>query len=113
MVIPADAQNAETAAAALEALGEESWRTVTPVYCEVALKTKYFHDNESAQMFDLIMSGIQLNFGSVYQTNCIGQIGWLIRDLTKDFSSTYETNRNTYESALEKLLSDLKAVSER
>ncbi len=111
MVIPFDAQNANAAAAALEALCEESWRTVTPAYYEVTLKNKYFRDDESAQMFDLIMDGIQLNFGSVYQTTCIGSIGWLIRDLSKDFTSTYEANRNTYETAFEKLLSDLKTVS--
>ena len=113
MVIPADAQNSEAAAAALEALSEESWRTVTPAYYEVALKAKYFHDDESAQMFDLIMDGIQLNFGSVYQTRCIASIGWLIRDLEKEFSSTYAASAAKYEAALAKLLTDLEALGEK
>ncbi len=112
MTIPADSKNSEAAAAALEALCEESWRTVTPAYYEVALKAKYFHDDESAQMFDLIMEGIQLNFGSVYQTTCIDAIGWLIRDLSKDFASTYAANERKYEKALAKLLEDLEALSE-
>jgi len=111
MVIPADAVHADAAAAALEALCEESWRTVTPAYYEVALKSKYFHDDESAQMFDLIMDGIQLNFGSVYQTRCIASIGWLIRDLEKEFASTYAANASKYETALAKLLTNLEALN--
>ena len=112
MVVPSDSQKFDEACAALEALAEESYRSVTPTYYEVALGKKYFHDDESAQMFDLIMKGIKLNFGSVYQTRGIGKIGWIIRDLSVDFSSTYAANKTVYESELQKLLDGLKALSE-
>ena len=111
--IAADAVHADAAAAALEALCEESWRTVTPAYYEVALKSKYFHDDESAQMFDLIMDGIQLNFGSVYQTRCIASIGWLIRNLETEFASAYAASESKYETALDKLLTDLEALGKK
>ena len=112
MVIPSDSTKPDEAAAALEALAEESWRSVTPTYYEVALGAKYFHDDESAQMFDIIMKGIKLNFGSVYQTTQIGTIGWLIRDLSQEFSSTYAANKNKYETAMQNLLDGLKALGE-
>ena len=63
-------------------------------------------------MFVLIKKGIKLNFGSVYQTRGIGKIGWIIRDLSVDFSSTYAANKTVYESELQKLLDGLKALSE-
>lgn len=112
MVVPSDSQKFDEACAALEALAEESWRTVTPTYYEVALGKKYFHDDESAQMFDLIMKGIKLNFGSVYQTTQIATIGWLIRDLSQEFNSTYAANKSKYETAMQRLLDGLKALSE-
>lgn len=112
MVVPSDSQKFDEACAALEALAEESYRSVTPTYYEVALGKKYFHDDESAQMFDLIMKGIKLNFGSVYQTTQIGTIGWLIRDLSQEFSSTYAANKNKYETAMQNLLDGLKALGE-
>ena len=112
MVVPSDSQKFDEACAALEALAEESYRSVTPTYYEVALGKKYFHDDESAQMFDLIMKGIKLNFGSVYQTTQIGTIGWLIRDLSQEFNSTYAANKSKYESEMQKLLDGLKALSE-
>ena len=112
MVIPSDSTKPDEAAAALEALAEESWRSVTPTYYEVALGRKYFHDDESAQMFNLIMDGIKLNFGSVYQTRGIGKIGWLIRDLSAEFPSTYAANKSAYETALGKLLENLKKLGE-
>ena len=112
MVVPSDSQKFDEACAALEALAEESYRSVTPTYYEVALGKKYFHDDESAQMFDLIMKGIKLNFGSVYQTTQIATIGWLIRDLSQEFNSTYAANKSKYETAMAKLLDGLKALSE-
>ena len=58
------------------------------------------------------MKGIKLNFGSVYQTTQIGTIGWLIRDLSQEFSSTYAANKNKYETAMQNLLDGLKALGE-
>ncbi len=108
LAIPVDSRQVDAAAAALELLCEQSWRTVTPAYYETALKKKYFRDDESSQMFDMIMKGIKLNFGSVYQNKSIGAIGNLMRDLSKDFSSAYASSASKYETALATLLENLK-----
>ena len=111
MTIPVDSPSPDAAAAALEALGEESWRTVTPTYYEVALKAKYFHDDESSQMFDRIIDGVKMNFDTVYQSTGLGGISELIRDLSKDFSSTYAANEKKYMSSLASLLEDLEKLN--
>ena len=56
----------DTVAAVMEAMFSESYRTVTPALYETALKVKYSRDDESAQMFDLVMEGVLFNFGSIY-----------------------------------------------
>jgi hypothetical protein len=47
----------------LEALNSLSARTIIPAYYEVALKTKYARDDESAEMLDLIMSTLVVDIG--------------------------------------------------
>ena len=42
----------------LEALAAESYRTVTPIYYEMALKIKYVRDDISAIMIDLVREGV-------------------------------------------------------
>ena len=110
--IPVDAKAPEAADAAMECLCEESWRTVLPAYFETALKAKYLRDAESAQMFDLIMNGVHINFGSAYQKHCIGAIGELIRNLSLDFASTYASKEESFKTALADLLENLKKNGE-
>ena len=64
--IPSDCTDTDRAAAVIEALGSESYRTVTPAYFETALKVKYAQDTDTANMFDLIKSGISFDFGYIY-----------------------------------------------
>ncbi len=112
LAIPIDTKNADAADAAMEALCEQSWRTVMPAYFETAMKSKYLRDQESAQMFDLIMDGVHINFGSAYQKHCIGAIGELIRNLSLDFASTYASKEASFQSALADLLENLKKNGE-
>ena len=64
--LPKDCPDAERAAAVLEAFASESYRTVTPAYFEIALKTKYAADNDVSKVFDIIRGGIDFNFGYIY-----------------------------------------------
>ncbi|MDD4772831.1 MAG: hypothetical protein PHZ09_04420 [Eubacteriales bacterium] len=52
--------------AALEALAAESYKSLTPVYLDVALKNKYTRDEQSAEMIDLIRENIVSDFGFQY-----------------------------------------------
>ena len=91
--IPITIGDAEFVGAIIEAMAAEGYKKVTPAYYEVALKTKYTRDEESAEMIDLILDGRVFDFGYLYD-------GWnglafYLQNLlgfgkqTKDFSSYY------------------------
>jgi len=64
--IPVTSQNSELAAAALEALCAESYRSVTPAYFDTALKGKYSRDTETAEMLDLLMESINPDMATIF-----------------------------------------------
>ena len=64
--ITASTADPDAASAAMEALCEENYYTVSPAYFEVALKVKYSRDDESAQMFDIIRESASFDFGRLY-----------------------------------------------
>lgn len=109
IAVPKTNTRLDMTAAAIELFGQKNYESVTPVYYETVLKSKYFRDDESSQMLDLVMEGICLNFGSVYQRLGIAMIGDLMRDLPEDFASAYASKKTTYETALATLLEKLGA----
>lgn len=56
----------EMVGAFMEALASESYRTVTPAYYELALKTKYVSDEESVKMLDDIINNFYVDAGVLY-----------------------------------------------
>ncbi|MBE6612242.1 MAG: hypothetical protein E7632_07100 [Ruminococcaceae bacterium] len=54
------------AGAVMEALSSQNYKTVTPAYYEVALKTKYTTDDESSRMYDIIHEGFTLDYGYIF-----------------------------------------------
>jgi len=56
----------EMVGAFMEALAAESYRTLTPAYYELALKTKYVSDEESVQMLDLVIDSFYVDAGVLY-----------------------------------------------
>jgi len=56
----------EMVGAFMEALASESYRTLTPAYYELALKTKYVSDEESVQMLDLVIDSFYVDAGVLY-----------------------------------------------
>ena len=107
IAIPVTCKNTELAGAVLEALAAESYRSVTPAYYEIALKTKYLRDDESAMMLDIIRDGLSFNFGA-YHTDSIGdlrlQYRFLMSDKKSDWASFYEKNEARYQKGLEKTI---------
>ena len=51
----------------IEAVAAVNHELVIPTYYELALKHKYSRDDESAEMYDLIMESTTLSFGYLYQ----------------------------------------------
>ncbi|MCL1859109.1 MAG: hypothetical protein FWF92_07725 [Oscillospiraceae bacterium] len=50
----------------LDALSYETLKNVKPKYYDIALKTKYARDDESAEMLDLLYGGLVFDLGYVY-----------------------------------------------
>ena len=95
----------------LELMAAESYRQVLPEYCEVCLKSKYSADAEDAQMFDVIVDSVRIDFGFVFATNKIASINSLFRNLDRDFAQTYESNASNYETSLEALIDALDDIA--
>ena len=64
--IPVTCQKADTAACFLEAMCAESYRSVTSTYLDTALKVKFSRDVETAEMLDVLVNSIYLDFSFVY-----------------------------------------------
>jgi len=67
VAMPLICKNPEKAGAVIEAVAAVNHELVIPTYYELALKHKYSRDDESAEMYDLIMESTTLSFGYLYQ----------------------------------------------
>ena len=78
----------------IEAMSAEGYKIVTPAYYDVALKTKFARDEESAEMIDLVLAGRTFDFGYMYD-GWIGMsyyLGTMMVNRNTDFASFYATN---------------------
>ena len=101
----------EMVGATLEHMAAESYKSVTPTYYEVALKSKYSNDPRDAEMYDYILNTFVYTFGFVYSTFSIGSIGNLFRNMAGDFAQQYEANAEKYETALTTLIDKLDEIA--
>lgn len=67
--IPVTCATPDAAAAVLEALCAESYRTCTMAYYETTVKGKLARDNDTAEMIDIIHEGVRFDFGYVYSAS--------------------------------------------
>ena len=82
----------EMIGAFLEALASESYRTLTPAYYELALKTKYVSDEESVQMLDLVIDSFYVDAGVLYTKK--------ISSFHQNMRTWVGNNRNTVSSMI-------------
>ena len=99
-------ENLDIAGTVLEALNAETYRAVTPVWYETALKIKYSRDDASSQMIDLIHDSITTNFIFAYNY-ALGDIGMIYRDLVTKNSTDYASSLEKREARAVKLLDRL------
>ena len=69
--MPVTCSDRDKAFATLEAFAAANHEYVIPTYYETALKTKYSRDDESAEMYDLILSSLSLDFGYLYDKSTV------------------------------------------
>ena len=82
----------EMVGAFLEAMASESYRTVTPAYYELALKTKYVSDEESVKMLDDIINCFYVDAGVLYTKK--------ISSFHQNMRTWIGNNRNTVSSMI-------------
>ncbi len=106
LAVPKTVKDTEFVGTMVEALSAESWKTVTPTYYEIALKTRYLRDNESKEVLDLIIEGTTYDFGYIYD-------GWggfafslqrLVSAGNSNFESHYNQNRPNARARYKKIV---------
>ena len=103
--VPVTNKNLERTGIILEALAAESRYTVRPAYYEISINGKFLRDEESIEMLDIILATRVFDLGKAFNW---GNIGNILEDMYKpknrDFVSTYEKKKDSYEKAIAKTL---------
>ncbi len=112
-VIPRSANDPERTATVLDALNYYSSKLVVPAYYEVALKSKYARDNDTAEMLDLIKDSVFYDFGFIYGTPLGGiadDLGNSLANGLENYASRFASAKAGYDSKMEALIEELKAL---
>lgn len=107
VAIPTTTKHPDEAAATLEALCAQSYRTVIPAYYDVALKFKYVSDATSGIIIDMIKNAARTDF--VYAYNyALNGAGLLCRNMVigknTNLASEYKKVKRTAEKSLIKMI---------
>ncbi|MBQ8396736.1 MAG: extracellular solute-binding protein [Clostridia bacterium] len=100
--IPIDVKDLERASILTEAFAAETYASLLPAYYEVILKARYFADEASSQMMDIMYDSVSFDFARFYD----GQIG--IQTTIKDsvtaqqntFASSFAAFKKVYDKKL-------------
>ena len=101
------------AGAVLEALSSCKYQEVFPTYFEVALKTKYAQDNQSAKIFDIIHDSMVLDFGYVYGnalSSVTDAMAVAIFDNAETLASKIQSNQKKAETAYEAYIQKIEDI---
>ena len=108
-----DNDRAEMVGYTLELLAAESYRQVTPAYYNTVLKSDYSDRPEDADMYDLVIRNIKMDFATIFSTKSLEGIASPIRMQGKSFSESWQTSHKLYEDALKTLVEGLKEQAEK
>jgi len=105
--VPITNDNLERTGIILEALAAESRNTIVPAYYEINLIGKFFRDEESIEMLDLINDTRVISLDEVFNWGMHGRIRGLLDNFSYDIASTIEAN---YEAVLKRINDTLNAI---
>jgi len=91
----------------LEALSYEATETSLNAYYEVACKTKYTYDPDSAEMLDLIFDGIRYEPAVVYKIRGNDLISKNCQPRKNSFVTSFASTESAMLADLEKLMEDI------
>jgi len=102
--LPIVAENPDETGAVIEALAYYGKKEITPAYYEVNLKGKYFRDEESAEMLDLIFETRFFDVGMYYQLGGYNErVITMMQQNDTDFASMYAKNEKMAKKILQKI----------
>ncbi len=106
--IPTQALDPDFSGFMLEALSHGSTNTSLNAYYEIAAKTKYTYDPDSAEMLDVIFDGIRYDLGTIYKISGLDQFFYKFGGkASKNFTSDFAAIKTAAEEDIKKLTEDL------
>ena len=99
--------DANACAAVFECLSSESYRRVTPMVFEVAMKIKYASDEVTTEMYDILRNTVDFDLGRFYSTqteDVYKSMRKQVIDNTKTFASQYKGLSNIIENGIVEIL---------
>ena len=114
LCFPINAPDYERTGIIVEALAAESWKQVMPVYYDRALGEKYFRDDISIEMMDIIMNGIVYDFGYIFDEwkDCTWTIVRLVAKQSADVASHWAAIESSVTEHYNKLYESVLAYEE-
>ena len=99
--IPKYVENPEMVGAVTEALAIESYNYVYPAIYETVFNEKLLRDDESREMFDILMNGLEIDFGRTFKYTAYSDlIGDLVAKAQTDLASSASRTRAGSRKAL-------------
>ncbi len=113
--IPVSVNDPSMVSAVMEAMAAESYRYVTPAYYDLVLNGKYIRDPDSAEMLEIAMDGVKIDFGWIHTYSLSSCSQALLRDIlyntkTANFASTYAKLEKVYAKLTEKLIEKIDKI---
>ena len=112
--IPRDATSGNESALFLEVYGQKSYEITTPAYYETALKLQYAPDETTSRVFDIIRSGADFQFGTIYANefyqNTYTQWKVVAQNPNTSWETTYKTYQNVWKKSINELITKFRAL---
>ena len=104
MLVPITNKNLDKTGMILEILNAESYYTVRPAYIERAIHSKFFRDEDSIEMLDIIFASKVISLDEIFGW---GMFGALNNEVFTDgnFASAVESNETRVQRAIESSMS--------
>lgn len=105
--VPVTCSDTDMAAAVLEAMASENYRTLTSTYYNTALKTKYAREEEAVRMYDIIRSSIRFNFAYTFNADLnmiVSKFRDNIQNNNINWASSYASAESAANTAMHKYI---------
>lgn len=115
--IPVSVNNPSMVSAVVEAMAAESYRYLSPAYYDLVLNGKYIRDPDTAEMLDIAMAGINIDFGWIHTYSLSSCSQYLLRDIlysskSSNFASAYKSREKVFKKVMEKLIEKIDKIKD-